>query len=177
MSRLLTVSSCLLALAGCSDNAEDGAPAAGAIRVLTAADLESFLSVVQSREGALIPEFTPPDEDPSLDLGAPAQELAASFRSQCRQLFDTERQGAIWQRDTEWAGALKTNNIPPARFAELVRDVSLAIMRVRLEARVDPARLVAQARRQLDRARRTMDRIDEVPLDERTRKETTLRTR
>lgn len=144
---------------------------------MTAADLDRFLSVVQSHEGALIPEFTPPDEDPSLDLDASAQELAASFRSQCRQLFDTERQGAIWQRDAEWSQALVTNKISPGQFAELVRDVSLAIMRVRLEARVDPARLVARARRQVDRAVRTMDRIDEVPPAERTREETALRTR
>ncbi|MGE5195179.1 MAG: hypothetical protein ACM3U2_22020, partial [Deltaproteobacteria bacterium] len=154
------------------DVAGSGSPDA-----LTEADLDRFLCVVQSHEGAMIPEFTPPDEDPRLDMNASAKELVASFQEQCQLLFDVERQGKIWDRDTEWSQALKASRISPARFATLVRDVSLAIMRVRLEARVDLARLVEQARRQVDETVRIMDEIDEIPPEDRTREASTLRAR
>jgi hypothetical protein len=178
MARPLTIAVLLLALSGCSSSSEDpelgsgGSPGA-----LTAAELERFLAVVQSHDGAMIPEFAPPEEDPSFNFDASAQELVTSFQAQCRRLFDVERQGSIWQRDTEWAQALAGNKITPSQFAALVRDVSLAIMRVRLEARVDLDRLVLRARRQLDRAVTTMNEIDEVPADERTEDDTTRRTR
>jgi hypothetical protein len=178
MPRLLTVATLLLALTGCSGSSEDSELSAGGTAgALTAADLERFLAVVQSHDGAMIPEFALPEEDPSFNFDASAEELVTSFQGQCRQLFDVERQGSIWQRDTEWAQALAENKISPNRFAALVRDVSLAIMRVRLEARVDLDRLVSRARRQVDRAITTMNEIDEVPGDERTEEATTQRTR
>ena len=71
----------------------------GSPGALTAADLERFLAVVQSHDGAMIPEFAPPEEDPSFNFDASAQELVTSFQAQCRRLFDVERQGSIWQRD------------------------------------------------------------------------------
>jgi hypothetical protein len=178
MPRLLTVAALLLALSGCSSSSEDSElGTGGSPGALNAADLERFLAVVQSHDGAMIPEFAPPEEDPSFNFDASAQELVTSFQAQCRRLFDVERQGSIWQRDTEWAQALAGNKITPSRFAALVRDVSLAIMRVRLEARVDLDRLVSRARRQFDRAVTTMNEIDEVPADERTEEDTTQRTR
>jgi hypothetical protein len=174
----MTVAALLFALAGCSNSSEDSDLAVGGRSgALTTADLERFLAVVQSHEGAMIPEFTPPEEDPSFDFDASAQELVTAFQAQCRRLFDVERQGSIWQRDTEWAQSLAGNKISPSRFAALVRDVSLAIMRVRLEARVDLARLVLRARHQVERAVATMDEIDEVPAEERTEEATTQRTR
>ncbi len=178
MSRLLTIAALLLALTGCSGSSDDPDVAgSGSPEALTDADLDRFLSIVHSHEGAIIPEFTPPDEDPRLDMNASASDLVASFQDQCRQLFDVERQGKIWERDTEWSQVLKGNRTSPVRFAALVRDVSLAIMRVRLEARVDLGRLVAQARRQVDQTVRTMDEIDEIPSTERTREANTLRAR
>jgi hypothetical protein len=178
MSRLLTVATLLFALAGCSNSSEDSELAGGGPPgTLTAVDLERFLAVVQNHEGAMIPEFTPPDEDPSFNFDGSAQELVTSFQAQCQRLFDVDRQGSIWQRDTEWAQALAGNKISPSRFAALVRDVSLAIMRVRLEARVDLDRLVSRAKRQVERAITTMDEIDEVPAEERTEEATTQRTR
>jgi hypothetical protein len=174
----MTVALLVLALNGCSGSSEDSELSAGGTSgALTAADLERFLAVVQSHDGAMIPEFAPPDEDPSFNFDASARDLVTSFQAQCRQLFDVERQGSIWQRDTEWAQALAENKISPSRFAALVRNVSLAIMRVRLEARVDLDRLVSRARRQVERAVTTMDEIDEVPADERTEEATTQRTR
>ena len=178
MSRLLTVATLLFALTGCSNGYEDSElTGGGPPGALTAADLERFLAVVQSHETAMIPEFAPPEEDASFNFDGSAEELVTSFQAQCRRLFDVERQGSIWQRDTEWAQALARNKISPNRFAALVRDVSLAIMRVRLEARVDLARLVSRARRQVDRAITTMDEIDEVPAEERTEEAATQRTR
>jgi len=178
MPRLMTVAVLLTALAGCTSSSEDAdLSAGGSSGALTAADLERFLAVVQSHDGAMIPEFAPPEEDPSFNFDASAEELVTSFQAQCRQLFDVERQGSIWQRDTEWAQALAENKISPRRFAALVRDVSLSIMRVRLEARVDVDRLVSRARRQLERAITTMNEIDEVPADERSEEAMTQRTR
>src|SRR5207248_8091141 len=101
---------------------------------LTAADLDRFLAVVQSHSEAMIPEFTPPDEDESLDMNAPAEQLVESFRGEVNRLFDATRQGAIWERDKQWSQALDSQKISAERFAALVRKVSLAIMRVRLDA-------------------------------------------
>jgi hypothetical protein len=170
----------LMLLAGCSGSGiEQGSsnddPSAG--RVLSSADLDRFLKIVEIHEGAMIPEFTPPEEDESLDLDAPAGALVASFQAQCRRLFNIARQGGIWKRDTRWSQALAASQISAEQFAALVRDVSLAIMRVRLEARVNVEALVKQARGQVDRAVRTIDEIDEVPLPDRTREATALRTR
>jgi hypothetical protein len=172
----------LVLLAGCSGSGDeplserDGASGSGG-QVLTGADLDRFLKVVQSHEGAMIPEFTPADEDEALDFNSPADKLVASFQNQCRRLFDIQRQGAIWERDTQWSRALAGSQISPARFAALVRDVSLAIMRVRLDARVDVARLVRQGQSQVDGAVRTIEEIDEVPPADRTAEATALRTR
>jgi hypothetical protein len=170
----------LMLLAGCTRSGNEQGRAhddASAGHVLTSSDLDRFLKVVEIHEGAMIPEFTPPDEDESLDLNASAGELVASFQAQCRRLFNIERQGGIWKRDTQWSRALAGSQISPERFAALVRDVSLAIMRVRLEARVNVETLVKQARGQVDRAIRTIDEIDEVPPADRTREATALRTR
>jgi hypothetical protein len=170
----------LILLAGCSGSGNEQGSAhddASAGRVLTSADLNRFLKVVEIHEGAMIPEFTPPEEDESLDLNASAGELVASFQAQCQRLFNIERQGGIWKRDTQWSRALAGSQISAQRFAALVRDVSLAIMRVRLEARVNVETLVKQARGQVDRAVRTIDEIDEVPFADRTREATALRTR
>lgn len=183
MLRSVTAIVLALALAGCSQETDEG-PQGGESQstdsvpdVLTSADLKLFLAIVRSHEGSVIPEFTPLDEDESLDFNAPAGELLESFRSQFRKLFDAERQGAIWQRDSGWEQALRGRRTSPQRFAALVREVSLAIMRVRLEARVDLDQLVAQARRELERAERVMNQIDSVPKDERTRESSSLRTR
>jgi len=174
---LFTIGICLFV--GCARTPESPENAADetATRVLTASDLDRFLATVQSHTEAMIPEFSAPDENSSLDPDAPAGELVAAVREQCRRLFDVERQGALWERDAEWSQAIAEGEISPARFAALVRDVSLAIMRVRLDARVDVDKLVAQARRQVDQTVRTMDDIDQVPVRERTREATALRTR
>ena len=171
----------LLLPAGCSSKEQTSENAAAssssaAHGPLTAADLERFLAVVQNHSAAMIPEFTPPDEDESLDMQAPAAELVASFRGEVLRLFDTERQGAIWERDTQWSEALASQKISAERFAALVRKVSLAIMRVRLDARVDVDQLVAQARRQVAKTVRLLDEIDAVPHGDRTRESTALRT-
>jgi hypothetical protein len=167
--------------AGCSpqdeaahDASVDDSQAADA--PLTAADLERFLAVVKHHTAAKIPEFTPPDEDASLDTQAPAAELVASFRGEVRRLFDTQRQGIIWENDPQWSQAAASQKISATRFAGLVRRVSLAIMRVRLQARVDVDQLVVQARRQVEKTVRLLDEIDAVSPRDRTRESQALRT-
>lgn len=182
MARLFWCGVLLTALAGCSQGDDslaesDESSSPSPADALTESDLKRFLSIVRSHEGAMIPEFTPLDEDESLDFNAPAEQLLASFRSQFRRLFDAERQGAIWKRDTDWSHALQGRKISPQRFAALVREVSLAVMRVRLEARVDLDQLVTQARREVSRTERIMNQIDGIPANERTREAASLRTR
>lgn len=162
----------ILMLTGCTRAAENTTSDGDA---LTAGDLDRFLAVVQAHSGAMIPEFTPLDDDDSPDLNMPAGELVTSFQDQFRRLFDVERQGAIWARDKQWSSALARQKIPPARFAALVRDVSLGVMRVRLEARVDLAQLGAQSRRRVERIVRNMNEIDVLPSGERTREAKVLR--
>lgn len=182
MFRYAIQAALILAIAGCSQSGEspvetqEGAENSSA-DLLTDADLRRFLSIVRSHEGAMIPEFTPLDEEDSFDFNLPADKLRQAFRSQFERLFDVERQGAIWQRDGDWSRSLAGRKISPQRFAALVRDVSLAIMRVRLEARVNLDQLVAQARLEVGRAERVMNQIDEVPPQKRTREAASLRTR
>ena len=181
LSRTTLIALLLLLPAGCStkeqspESAAAGSASAADVP-LTAADLERFLAVVKDHSEAMIPEFTPPDEDESLDMNAPAAELVASFRGEVKRLFDAARQGAIWERDTQWSRALASQKISAEQFAALVRKVSLAIMRVRLEARVDVDQLVVQARRQVDQTVRLLDEIDAVPPGDRTRESNSLRT-
>lgn len=159
---------CLLLLvvgAGCSSeqSREDAAAGnSGAVHVpLTAAELERFVAIVQKHSEKMIPEFTPPDENESLDMNGSAEQLVETYRGEVRRLFDAKRQGAIWERDDQWSQALASHKISAEQFAALVRRVSLAVMRVRLDARVDVDKLVVQARRQVEQAKRTIDDIDE----------------
>ena len=183
MNRICLPCVALVALAAGCGKSEPPAQAAAVVKVrspgtpLTAEDMRLFLTVVRSHEGSMIPEFTPPDDDAdAVDHTAPARELAAAFRDQFRRLFNDRRQGAVWERDRRWARALAGRNVSPVEFAGLVRHVSCAIMRVRLEARVDIDDLVAQARRQYDDALRRMIETEGVPAGERSRSSTFSRT-
>ncbi|MBI3861264.1 MAG: hypothetical protein HY290_05155 [Planctomycetia bacterium] len=144
---------------------------------LSQTDVERFLAVVQNHEDALIPEFTPPDDDDPPDFTLPAKDIVACFRGKFRRVFDVERQGSVWERDEHWKQALSTQKISGARFASLVRNVSLAIMRVRLEARVDVSQLVTNAKRDVARATRIINQIDAAPPADQTRESKALRSR
>jgi hypothetical protein len=179
MPRSLLALIVMLAIAGCADTKGPPQARAGdsAQRILTASDLERFLNCVRAHSEAIIPDFSPLEDEPSLDPEVPARNLVATFREQVAQLFDVERQGAIWQRDPDWSQALTDAGISGTRFAALVRDVGLAVMRVRLDARVDVNKLVAQARRQVDETVRTIDEIDRLPKAARSLEAVALRTR
>lgn len=168
------------ALAGCGRGDAPPEAAGDAVSLeqpLDDADVQTFLAVVQHGSTAMIPEFSPPDDDEQIDLNGPARELVEAFRGQFQKVFDIERQGAAWDRDPHWKPALTAQKLSGAQFAALVRNVSLAIMRVRLEARVDVARLIAQARRDVARAVQVIDGIDAVAKEEQTRESAALRSR
>ena len=173
LSRMILVAWLLPLTAGCfsqeqtSESAASSRPGAADLPLATA-DLERFLAVVHNHSAALIPEFALP-EDESLDMDASAADLVASFRGQVQRLFDARRQGAIWESDEQWSQALASQKLSAERFATLVRKVSLSIMRVRLEARVDIDEVVVQARQQVDENVRLLDEIDAVPRRKRTR--------
>src|SRR5260221_11735814 len=136
MSRLISAF-VLLVLAGCAgaDEVPDTSAAdssGSAAEALTAADVERFLKVVHDHKEAMIPEFTPPDEEEPLDSLASASQLVESFQPQCRPLFDVRRQGAIWKRDTPGSPAMAVSNIGPAPVAPRVSHESRASKRVML---------------------------------------------
>jgi hypothetical protein len=181
MPRIASTILMLLCLAGCAgsdtdlETAAEHSPAADV--PLTAADLDRFLAVVQHHSRDTMPEFTPLENEEPLDFDLPAAELVTVTRRQCGQLFDARRQGALWERDEKWKEAFAGQKISGARFALLVRSVSLAIMRVRLDARIDVAKLVVEANRQVEQIVAVMDEIDAVPSGERSRDDVEVRTR
>jgi len=181
MLRITSTILLLLALAGCAGGDSDSETTAGnspaADVALTATDLDRFLAVVQHHSQDTMPEFTPLENEESLDFDQPAGELVDATRRQCRQLFDARRQGALWERDAKWKEAFAGQKISGERFALLVRSVSLAIMRVRLDARIDVTRLVTEANRQVEQIAAVMDEIDSVPSGERSRDDVEVRTR
>jgi hypothetical protein len=180
MARFFSAGVLVLALAGCTGGADSDQLAESTATpdiALTAADLDCFLAVVRHHSQDTMPEFTPLENDDSLDFDLPGREIVAATRRQCRQLFDARRQGVLWQRDEKWAQAFAGQKISGERFALLVRSVSLAIMRVRLDARVDVAKLVVEANRQVKQIVDVMDEIDDVPVEDRSRDDVEVRTR
>jgi hypothetical protein len=168
-----------IVVAGCSRGDDANQFSAGTIQTpadpLQPVHIDRFLSIVEGHGGARIPEFTPPDEDQSLDFRGRASDLVSEFRGQFRRLFDVERQGRIWSRDPAWSEVLSRNNVSAVEFAALARSVSCAIMRVRLDSRVDMARLVANSRAEVDDLVGTMNAIDDIPEAERTRHDAFIR--
>jgi hypothetical protein len=180
MRRVSALPLALFLLIGCGGNGSETAvsdAAASSTAPLLETDMQRFLAVVQHHEAALIPEFTPPEKEESPDFSLPAEEIVDWFRGKFRDVFDTERQGAAWDRDAQWNKAFAAHKISGQRFASLARNVSLAIMRVRLDARVDIDQLVANAKRDVQRAHGVIDQIDAVPPEDQTRESRALRSR
>lgn len=173
--RLVAIGFVVLA-GGCGTQAEPDATDSGRPPApLTAADMDRFLAVVQSNDDALIPEFEPPQDASDLDYRLSAAGLVAECRRQFSKVFDTERQGRVWALDERWARAFRAQSISGAEFASVVRRVSCAVMRVRLDARVKIERVVRQARSEMDEIVATIEAIDELPADERTRQDQLIR--
>ncbi|MGQ0635248.1 MAG: hypothetical protein ACT4QC_11605 [Planctomycetaceae bacterium] len=160
----------VFAAAGCGGDAGSKAQsdANRSAERLTPADLETFLSVVKSNGESLIPEFEPPEESGDLDYRLPAEALVAECGRRFRAVFDTRRQGDAWQRDRLWAQAFKRRRVSGADFAGLVRRVSCAIMRVRIDSRVDIERVIQMARSEVADLADTMNAIDETSESEKT---------
>lgn len=158
-----------LAVGGCdgqTGSVSDGDPATA--EHLTADDLDRFLAIVRSNGEALIPEFEPPEDSAELDYSRPAAELANECRRQLGRVFDAERQAGIWSRDERWSQAFTKEKILPQDFAALVLRVSCAVMRVRVDARVDIDRVIANARAEVSEITATMNAIDQIPATEQT---------
>lgn len=144
---------------------------------LTPDDLDRLLAVVQTHGGKAIPEFTPAEDDRSVDYDCRANDLVSEIRGQLGQLFDAKRQGEVWAADEKWTQSFSQHDVTGPQFAALVHSVSCAIMRVRLSARVDVDRLVANARAEVKELVSTMEAIDEIPRSERTRQDEVIRGR
>lgn len=143
---------------------------------LAAADFDRFLAIVHAQGNAKIPEFTPDEEDSPLDYQKRGTDLVDTIRSRFHWLFDANRQGEAWQRDEAWARSFEQQKITASEFAALVRSISCAVTRVRLDGRkVDVPRLLINARAEVEDLVRTMDAIDAVPVAEQTRHDATIR--
>lgn len=146
--------------------AEPGANTSPA-QTLCAADLDRFLAVVQSNADAMIPEFEPPEEVAELNYGRPARDLVEECRRQFGHVFDIERQARIWQNEERWSRAFAKHSVSADEFAQLVLRVSCAVMRVRIDARVELERVIDSARHEAAEICETMDAIDDIPESER----------
>jgi hypothetical protein len=86
----------LVALYGCGGKSSHS-PASHRLKSpadpLAASDLDCLLAVVNSHGGGSIPEFTPGEEEKSLDYNSRAGDLVSEIRGQLGQLFDARRQG------------------------------------------------------------------------------------
>lgn len=130
---------------------------------VTPADLEGFLQIVRSLPQGKSPEYTSPANEAAVDQSLPGKTLVEEYRARFRKFFDPRRQGAVWARDDEWRQLLSRNRLTPAQFAALMRNVSCAITRVRLQSRFDVDRLVTQARAQVEDLVARLDRVDRFP--------------
>jgi hypothetical protein len=170
----------VFAVAGCGGTSTSpGDPQAGRLKSLadplTAADLDRLLAVVETHGGGEMPEFTPAEENQSIDFKGRARDLVSESRGQLGQLFDAKRQGQIWEDDEKWTQSFAQHQVTGPQFAALVRNVSCAIMRVRLSVRVDVDRLVANARAEVNELVSTMEAIDGIPETEQTRQDAVIR--
>jgi hypothetical protein len=170
----------LLGLLGCG-GAESSSEADARSRLktpadpLAPADLDRLLAIVQAHGNAAMPEFAPAADDAVLDYDSRAKDLVSDIRHRLQELFDANRQGRVWASDEEWARALSQHETSGPEFAALVRSVSCAIMRVRLNARVNIDRLVANARAEVKDLVSTMEAIDDSPRAERSRQDGFIR--
>lgn len=130
---------------------------------LTPADVEQFLRVVRALPPGMAAEFTSPADDSSVNQSLSGTALVQEFRARFQKLFDPRRQGAAWARDEAWMRVLADQHQRPAQFAALMRNVSCAVTRVRLQSRLDVDQLVARAKRQIDDLVAQMDRVDRLP--------------
>jgi len=170
----------LLLVAGCGGN---GTPEPSAkVRLkspsdpLAAGDIDRFLAIVHAQGGSTIPEFTPDEGESPLNYQKRATDLVDTIRSRFHWLFDANRQGEVWQRDEAWARSFEQQQITAPEFAALVRSISCAVMRVRLDGRkVDVPQLLVNARAEVEDLIKTMDAIDAVPVAEQTRHDATIR--
>lgn len=144
---------------------------------LAPTDLDRLLAVVQTHGGGAIPEFTPTEDDRSVDYNCRADELVSEIRGQLGTMFNPERQGQIWAADEKWTQSFAQHQMTGPEFAALVRSVSCAIMRVRLSARVDVDHLVDNARAEVKELVGTIEAIDEIPESERSRQDAVIRGR
>jgi hypothetical protein len=179
MRRFSAFSLTAFLLIGCGNSSETAVLNSRTSRPtrLVETEMKRFLAVVQDHQDAQIPEFTPPDDEESPDFNLPASEIVAWFRGKFRDVYDVERQGSAWESDREWHKAFAEHRISGQRFASLTRNVTLAILRVRLEARGDVEQLVDNARREVKRAHQVLDEIDGLPQGDRTRESRALRSR
>lgn len=135
---------------------------------LTAGELDLFLRIVRAHPQGRAPEFiAPEDDDPVIDVLS-AADLVQETRARFRKLYDPRRQGTVWGHDAGWSKVLAQEGVSPARFAALVECVSCAVTRIRLDTRTDVDLLARRALARTEDLVARMDRIDQLPLAQRT---------
>ncbi|MBS0263374.1 MAG: hypothetical protein JSS02_15640 [Planctomycetes bacterium] len=118
------------------------------------------LEMIQQHPAGKIPEFTPLDDQTTPEFNQPASRIIVWFQSQVQEIYDPARQGGAWERDPEWAQIFKSQHTSGELFATRVRDLSLAIIRVRFDVRGDADRLLEHARHDLKRAQQRLEECD-----------------
>jgi hypothetical protein len=157
-SRCPALALVFLVLVGCQPTASEQTTAVATAPLfvqpgepLSDAEIEQFFRVVAKLPAQRVPEFVPAASDNDVDLGLPADELAAEFRRRFRSHFDAEKQGKLWAKDPVVAAAMADQHFTPSQFAALTASLSCAIARVRLDAQFDLAALRERGHAELKR--------------------------
>ena len=135
---------------------------------VTSAELDQFLRVIHALPPGTSAEFTAIPDAPPFAADISGKQLVDEFRQRFRRQFDPRRQGGIWARDAAWVKSLTEAQMHPVQFAALTGRISCALTRLRLQNRLDLDRLVAQARTHVATLVERMDRIDRLPVQQRT---------
>ncbi|MBI5759534.1 MAG: hypothetical protein HZA46_13530 [Planctomycetales bacterium] len=118
---------------------------------LSDAEIEQFFRVIAKLPEQKMPEFAPAANEADVDLDLPAEQLADDFRNRFRNLFDANKQGALWAEDSAVAAAMREQHLTPSQFAALTASISCAIARVRLDSQYDVAALCERGHVELAR--------------------------
>lgn len=136
---------------------------------MTQTEIERFLKIIEDHPSRQAPEFTGTEKDHRVDPALEAELLVRKFRMRFRALMDPKIQGAVWQRNPEWAKLFQRHKISSGEFAALVGSISCAVTSVRIEKRLDVDGLVAKAQQRVEKLVDKIERIDRLPQSAKTK--------
>jgi hypothetical protein len=129
---------------------------------LTDEDVRTFLAIVQKLPGQTPPAFQPVLEV-DLTTDAKGADMAARWKREFQSSYSAEVQAKLWKRDSRVRGALDDCGIDPREFAELLIQMSTAVVRESLDPELDLAAMGQQAEHSIASFCAQFDNIDHAP--------------